>query len=265
LTCNALEWQESQGGGAIIDDGRITVDNPETVRAWERAARWVGSISPRGVLAYREWDTQNIWKAGDAAFMRSWNGLPGPYRLGPTETPSVDAKNYDFAPLPAGKGGNVSTYGGHGYAVSKYSAQVEAAVKLVRFLTRRDTERKRLRTYSGVPTIPDLYQDPGVRAATPYLEVVQKVYKETFAARPSAVTGKKYPEVSRAYFEAVHSVLTRQKTAADAAGSLREQLARITGFEAQSPEPSRLTKRKPAGAAAGPHGSVQAAISSSAP
>jgi trehalose/maltose transport system substrate-binding protein len=265
LTCNALEWQESQGGGAIIDDGRITVDNPETVRAWERAARWVGSISPRGVLAYREWDTQNIWKAGDAAFMRSWNGLPGPYRSGPTETPSVDAKNYDFAPLPAGKGGNVTTFGGHGYAVSKYSAQVEAAVKLVRFLTRRDTERKRLRTYSGVPTIPDLYQDPGVRAATPYLEVVQKVYKETFAARPSAVTGDKYPEVSRAYFEAVHSVLTRQKTAADAAGNLRQQLARITGFEAQSPEPSRPTDRGLAGAATGPHGFVQAAMSSSAP
>ncbi|HEY6767563.1 MAG TPA: hypothetical protein VI386_22630, partial [Candidatus Sulfotelmatobacter sp.] len=95
--------------------------------------------------------------------------------------------------------------------------------------------------------------------------VVQKVYKETFVARPSAVTGKKYPEVSRAYFEAVHSVLTRQKTAADAAGNLREQLARITGFEAQSPEPSRLTKRKLAGAAAGPHGFVQAAMSSSAP
>jgi trehalose/maltose transport system substrate-binding protein len=265
LTCNALEWQESQGGGAIIDDGRITVDNPETVRAWERAARWVGSISPRGVLAYQEWDTQNIWKAGGAAFMRSWNGLPGPYHLSPSETPSIDANNYDFAPLPAGKGGSVSTFGGHGYAVSKYSAQVEAAVKLVRYLCRRDTELKRLRTYSGVPTIPDLYQDPGVRAATPYLESVQKVYKETFAARPSAVTGKKYPEVSRAYFEAVHSVLTGQKTAADAAGNLREQLARITGFEAQSPDPSRLTKRKLAGAAAGPHGFVQAAVSSSAP
>lgn len=267
LTCNALEWQESQGGGAIIDDGRITVDNPETVRAWERAARWVGSISPRGVLAYREWDTQNIWKAGGAAFMRSWNGLPGPYRLGPSETPSIDidAKNYDFAPLPAGKGGSVSTFGGHGYAVSKYSAHVEAAVKLVRYLCRRDTELKRLRTYSGVPTIPDLYQDPGVRAATPYLELVEKVYKETFAARPSAVTGNKYSDVSRAYYEAVHSVLARQKTAAEAAGNLREQLARITGLEAQSPDPSRLTKRKLAGAAASPHGSVLAARSSSAP
>jgi trehalose/maltose transport system substrate-binding protein len=136
--------------------------------------------------------------------------------------------------------------------VSKYSAQVEAAVKLVRYLSRRDTELKRLRTYSGVPTIPDWYQDPGVRAATPYLDSVQKVYKETFAARPSAVTGEKYSEVSRAYFEAVHSVLTRQKTAADAAGNLREQLVRITGFEAQSPDPNRLTKRKLADAAAVP-------------
>src|SRR6202044_4079445 len=129
---------------------------------------------------------------------------------------------------------SVTPFGGHCYAVSKYWAQVEAAVKLVRFLPRRDTKLKRLRTYSGVPTIPDLYQDPGVRAATPYLEVVQKVYKETFAARPSAVTGDKYPEVSRAYFEAVHSVLTRQKTAADAAGNLRQQLGRITGYAAQS-------------------------------
>jgi trehalose/maltose transport system substrate-binding protein len=244
LTCNALEWQESQGGGAIIDHGRITVDNPETIHAWERAARWVGSISPPGVVAYHEWDTQNIWKAGGAAFMRSWNGLPGPSHLGHSETPGTDANNYDLAPLPAGKAGSVGAFGGHSYAVSNYSAHVEAAVKLVRYLCRRDVELKRLRTYSGVPTIPDLYQDPDVRAATPYLESVQKGYKESFAARPSAVTGKKYPEVSRAYFETIHSVLTREKTAADAASNLREQLARITGFEAQSPGTSRLTERK---------------------
>src|SRR4029077_5738400 len=137
--------------------------------------------------------------------------------------------------------------------------------KLVRYLCRRDVELKRLRAYSGVPTSPALYQDPAVRAATPYLEAVEQAYKENFAARPSAATGNRYPEVSRAYFEAVHSVLTRQKTAEDAAGNLREQLARITGFEAQGPDPSRLTKQKVAGAAAGPHGFVQAAISSSAP
>lgn len=47
LTCNALEWQVSEGGGTILDEnGKVTVNNPRTIRAWERAARWVGSISP---------------------------------------------------------------------------------------------------------------------------------------------------------------------------------------------------------------------------
>ena len=53
LTCNALEWQVSEGGGTILDEnGRITVNNPQSITAWERAARWVGSISPTGVTAY---------------------------------------------------------------------------------------------------------------------------------------------------------------------------------------------------------------------
>jgi trehalose/maltose transport system substrate-binding protein len=252
LTCNALEWQQSQGGGAIFENGRITVDNPETIHAWERAARWVGSISPPGVIAYQEWDAQNIWKAGGAAFMRGWNGWLGPYLGAHSETPGTDANNYEVAPLPAGKAGSVGAFGGHSYGVSKYSAQLEAAVRLVRYFCRRDVELKRLRTYSGVPTILELYQDPGVRAATPYLEPVQKAYKGTFAARPSAATGKKYPEVSRAYFEAVHSVLTRQKTAPEAATDLRAQLARITGFEIQNSDASRIGERTPASSPAGP-------------
>jgi hypothetical protein len=78
-----------------------------------------------------------------------------------------------------------------------------------------------------------LGQDPGVLAATPYLTTVQKAYDRGFAVRPSTETGKNYPAVSRAYFEAVHSVLTGQSTAAKAAADLQEQLAHITGFEAE--------------------------------
>ena len=40
LTCNALEWQASEGGGRIIEDDRtISVNNPATIRAWRRAKR----------------------------------------------------------------------------------------------------------------------------------------------------------------------------------------------------------------------------------
>jgi len=73
LTCNALEWQASEGGGQIIEkDKTISVNNPHAIRAWRRAARWVGSISPPSVVGYKEWDALNVWVAGDVAFMRNW-------------------------------------------------------------------------------------------------------------------------------------------------------------------------------------------------
>jgi trehalose/maltose transport system substrate-binding protein len=68
LTCNGLEWQVSEGGGQIIeDDHTISVNNPRAVKAWQRAARWIGSISPPGVVAYGKWDAQNVWGSGRAA------------------------------------------------------------------------------------------------------------------------------------------------------------------------------------------------------
>ena len=69
LTCNALEWQASEGGGRIIErDKTISVNNPQTIRAWRRAARWVGSISPPSVVAYKEWDGRTF---GRPAMQRS--------------------------------------------------------------------------------------------------------------------------------------------------------------------------------------------------
>src|SRR5260370_37292435 len=73
LTCAGLEWQMSDGGGRIVEaDRTISVNNPRAIRAWQRAARWVGSISPPGVVAYEKWDAENVWLAGMAPFHRAW-------------------------------------------------------------------------------------------------------------------------------------------------------------------------------------------------
>jgi hypothetical protein len=45
--------------------------------------------------------------------------------------------------------------------------------------------------------------------------------------RPSRSVRKTYLDVSRAYFESVHAVLTRKKGAAQAAEELQAQLERI--------------------------------------
>jgi len=224
LTCNALEWQVSEGGGTIIENGRITVNNPRTIRAWERAARWVGSISPPGVVAYKRGDALNMWQAGRTAFMRNWSQL----------YPTIQAEGADrgedlgIAPLPAGQAATAATIGGHGYGVSQHSLHRREAVMLVRFLCRRDVQLARCRYTASPPTVLDLYQDPQVMAANPYFSPALDAFQKGAAWRPSTLTGKAYPAVSRAYFEAVHSVLTGKKSAAGAAAELEDTLVRTT-------------------------------------
>jgi trehalose/maltose transport system substrate-binding protein len=61
-------------------------------------------------------------------------------------------------------------------------------------------------------------------------------------SRPSNVTGQKYPDVSEAYTRAVHSVLTGEKSAPEAAAALENELVRITGFKKGPPQGNQRTR-----------------------
>ena len=80
LTCDALEWIASAGGGTIISpDSVITVNNDAAAGILEQMAAGVGTISPMGVLGFDEEAARNMWEAGNALFMRNW---PYAYSLG---------------------------------------------------------------------------------------------------------------------------------------------------------------------------------------
>jgi trehalose/maltose transport system substrate-binding protein len=226
LTCNALEWQASEGGGHIIeDDGTISVDNPRAIRAWRRAARWVGVISPPEVIGYRELEAENAWRSGNAAFLRSW---PATYAASLASAAIQGRFAVTF--VPAGPSGRAVVLGENSLAVSRHSRHVDEAVALVRYLSRHDVQLKRSRTTSMPPTIPGLYDDPAVLQSNPYYPALKQVLLSGALSRPSAASGRKYAEVSRAYFRAVHSVLTGQHEAGTAVASLERELVWITGF-----------------------------------
>ena len=103
---------------------------------------------------------------------------------------------------------------------------------LVRFLCGRDEQRRRSLNSNQPPTIPDLYKDPAVLAVNPYFSTFLEIHRKNLALRPSTTTGKLYPDVSRAYYEAVHTVLTGKVTAAEAASALQVKLGQITGLKA---------------------------------
>ena len=152
LTCNALEWIASEGGGTIVDpDGEVTVDNPEARRAIARAASWVDAISPPGVLNYAEEEARGLFQAGNAVFMRNW-----PYAWALAQGPDSPIRGkVGVAPLPGGeRHDGVSTLGGWQLAVSRYSKHPAVAADLVRFLTSAEEQKRRAIRGSLNPTHP---------------------------------------------------------------------------------------------------------------
>jgi trehalose/maltose transport system substrate-binding protein len=142
------------------------------------------------------------------------------------------AGNFDAAPLPQGAGNrSAATLGGWQLMIPQYSQNIEAAAMFVRFMGGEYGQKSRAITNSYLPTIESLYSDPEVLEAQPFMERLYDVFTSA-VARPSTVTGELYNEVSAAYFNAVHSVLTGSSSAEDALLDMEEELMDITGFEA---------------------------------
>jgi trehalose/maltose transport system substrate-binding protein len=235
LTCNGLEWQVSEGGGRIIEDDKtISVNNPQAIRAWQRAARWVGSISPPGVVAYGKSDSDNVWLSGKAAFFRAWES---DYSLTTWHSRSGHATQFGVTSVPGGWAGRAGTLGGNGLAVSRTSPNPREALELIRFLRRRDIRLRRALEHSEPPKELELYELPAILDPYPIL-ANSRLHGGGVVARPSIVAGQRYEDVTRAYIRAVHSVLTGEKIPSVAAADLEKELLEITGFR-KGPPPTR--------------------------
>lgn len=241
VTCSGLEWQISEAGGRIIEDDRtISVNNPQVIRAWQRAARWVGSISPPGVTAYGLWDAQNLWGSGNAAFLRGWQSdysvITGgwPFSGLPSSASTGNSSQIGLTSVPGGTAGRASTLGGNGLAISRTSAHPREALELIRFLLRGDAQLTTGNDHSVPTEEVEFYELPVMLDPYPRLAKI-KQHGGGLVARPSIVSGEKYEQVSRAYIGAVRSVLTGEKIPSEAAADLEKRLVEITGFSPGPP------------------------------
>ena len=233
LTCAGLEWQMSEGGGRIIEDDKtISVNNPQTILAWQRARHWVGSISPPGVVSYAKWDADNAWGSGKTAFLRGWESDHS--LITGLTTPPAGTKRYGVTSVPGGRVGRASTLGGNGLAVARASTHAREAIELIRFLRHRDADRVRESAQSAPPARLEVRDLPAV--LTPYSRLAEAEHSgAAVVARPSVVAGSRYEEVTKAYIREVRSVLTGEKPASTAAEALEHELVAITGFRRGPP------------------------------
>jgi trehalose/maltose transport system substrate-binding protein len=203
LTCNALEWIASNGGGHMIDSGKVTINNPRAVSILNLMRGWVGTISPRGVTSYQEEDARNVFAAGNAAFLRNW-----PYAYAANQDSPVKGK-FSVTVLPHGPSGtSVGTVGGWQLAVSKYSKHKGAAIALVRYLTSAPVQRYDAIFNTNVPTIPAVAKIPAVVKANPYLK--PEIANVTRVTRPARDLRAKYQQGSQIIYQDINQILNGQ-------------------------------------------------------
>jgi trehalose/maltose transport system substrate-binding protein len=238
LTCNALEWQVAAGGGRIIErDRTISVNNPAAIGSWQRAKRWIGWISPPSVVSYRENDTGLLFDSGRAAFSRIWVLTPIS-RIGQARQIAWRSLRPVVATglsrMPGEIEGSAGTLGGTGTAISLHSTHREEAIALLRFQLRSLMDAGEKGGDLGTPNQLELSNPPSM--ADPRIPPESsKEPGSVIVARPSLETGIAYKAVSKAYSDAVHSVLAGQMGAPEAAAKLEKQLVDITGFRPGPP------------------------------
>jgi trehalose/maltose transport system substrate-binding protein len=157
------------------------------------------------------------------------------FRLGNAMTARLPV--FDASPLPQGAGQPQRRHPGRLAvdAVTDYSENQRRS-RDARPLYGRSPEAQKDRAIraSFLPTVAGLYSDPDLLDAQPFMGPLYDVFTSA-AARPSTVTGELYNEVSAAYFNAVHSILTGEASSEDALLDLEDELIDITGFEVGQP------------------------------
>jgi trehalose/maltose transport system substrate-binding protein len=225
LIGEGLEWQAAEGGGHIIEpDGKVSVNNPNVIRAWERAAHWVGWISPPSVVSYTTTDAENkFWVSGKAAFQIGWSLT---YEIGALDKPFRDQAG--VTSIPAGKTARVANLGAYSLGISRTSAHRAEAVELIRFLIGKQAESRAATHVEKSGRKVEYFEVPLVMAKIyPWWCKPGESAGSSVVLRPSTVAGSNYETVSKAYTHALHSVLTRKSTAPAAAAALEKDLTGI--------------------------------------
>ena len=225
LTCDAVEWIASFGGGDIVEpDGRISIANPRAVAALKTAASWVGTISPAAVLNYAEEESRGVFQAGNAVFMRNWS-----YAWSLAQAPQSGIRGkVGVAVLPRAAGGaHAAALGGESLAVSKYSRNPAIAADLVMYMTSAAVQKQRAIAASFNPSLLALYKDPDVIKANPFMGELYPVFTHA-VARPTVIAGTRYNQVSNEFWNATHDVLAGRAKPEEALAQLAVMLDRVS-------------------------------------
>jgi len=211
------------GEGIYFDDkGKVLVDTPRFVRAFETAkkARAAGIDAKVGAWS-NEWSEG--FKRGTVAseMMGAW--LAG--HLKNWIAPET-AGQWRSASLP---GGVAASWGGSFYAIPKAAKNKAAAWDFIKFMTtNKDVQIAAFRELDAFPALIEATNDPFVDQPMPFLggQVARKQWKATAAAIPATAVDRLDPVAAEVVAAEFDKVLEQDKPVATALADAKKAIER---------------------------------------
>ncbi|MCL5986826.1 MAG: ABC transporter substrate-binding protein [Actinobacteria bacterium] len=151
-----------------VKDGKLKFlfDTPEAIAATKFAKDLIDKklVDP-GMLVQMQWEVTDLYSKGDIAMMLMWDMYAG----------FLDEETFaktGYFPFPGKeKGMTGGTLDGHEYiGIPKSAQNVPLAVEYIKFIASHDNMKQRSLKNRTLPIYADLYEDPEVIAALPYLD-----------------------------------------------------------------------------------------------
>ncbi|WP_207786193.1 ABC transporter substrate-binding protein [Micromonospora globispora] len=219
LTVNAAEAINTAGGKIVDDQGKPTVDSPESVKGLQMLAdHYKNGDIPKEAITFQEEQGRQAFESGKLLFLRNW---PYVYNLAKTDGSSVVKDKFAVAPLPGVSGPGASSLGGHSEGIGAYSKHKATAFDFLKFIEEDAQQKFFMEKGSLAPVVASMYDDPALVAKAPYLPTLKTSIEN---AVPRPVTPF-YPAVTTAIEDNAYAAMKGDKPVDQAIKDMQSAIA----------------------------------------
>lgn len=220
LTCCIFEFMWDYGA-KFAANGNCTLDSKEAQEGLNVMRRMVEEgITDPGIRGYKWADSQAIFNAGSAIYMRDW---PSAYKNAINPEKSSVSDSVGVTVLPSGPAGSFTTNGGWYIAVNAFTSQPEAAKQFAKFICGYEGQVAYSTLSGDLPTRPATYSDKAFEGSlVPQLAEIAL----TTTSRPSSAY---YSEISAEIYTNGALVIDGTKTAEEATKDMTTNIQAILG------------------------------------
>ncbi|MBW4621655.1 MAG: ABC transporter substrate-binding protein [Cyanosarcina radialis HA8281-LM2] len=224
LSAMFVEVLEGFGGFWVNPETlEVGLDRAETLQAIEFLRSTIKEgVSPAGVTTYQEDETLNLFKSGQAAFIRSWPYL---WPIANEESSPIKGKVGIKPMVRAPSKNSGACLGGWGLGIAKSSQHPAEAWKAIQFFTSKEAQKQFIFQAGYVPSRRELFTDPDVVAKYSHYPQLLEVGDSAVLRPPLA----QYAQVSDILQRYLSAALTNQMTPEKAMKAAAAETRRLLG------------------------------------